>query len=96
MVIITRVDKAREYVDLKNIGNQPQDLTGWRLVSERGSQTCILQGVILQPGETLRVWANNPNGGGYNCGFGSEIWNNNEPDPAALYNAQGVLVSRYP
>lgn len=96
LVIIVKVDKIGEYVDLKNIGDQPQDLTGWRLVSEKGGQTCVLQGVVLQPGGTLRVWANNPGGEGYNCGFGNEIWNNNELDPAALYNSQNVLVSHYP
>ncbi len=95
LVLIKRVDKVAEYVDLENRGNQPQDLTGWRLVSENGNQVCYLAGVI-QPGETLRVWTRNPNGGGYNCGFEGNIWNNDKPDPAALYDAQGVLVSRYP
>jgi hypothetical protein len=95
MVVIKFVNKSAEYVDLENIGNQSQDLAGWRIVSERGNQVCWLAGVI-QPGETLRVWTNNPNGEGYNCGMGRNIWNDNESDPAALYNAQGVVVSRYP
>lgn len=95
MVIIKWVNKSAEYVDLENIGNQPQDLTGWRIVSEKGNQVCWLAGII-QPGETLRVWTNNPNGEGYNCGIGNNIWNDNESDPAALYNAQGTQVSRYP
>lgn len=94
-VIIKWVNKSAEYVDLENIGNQPQDLAGWRIVSEKGDQVCWLAGVI-QPSETLRVWTNNPNGEGYNCGIGNNIWNDNESDPAALYNAQGVQVSRYP
>jgi hypothetical protein len=95
MVIIKWVNKSAEYVDLENIGNQPQDLAGWRIISEKGNQACWLAGVI-QPSETLRVWTNNPNGEGYNCGIGNNIWNDNESDPAALYNAQGVQVSRYP
>jgi hypothetical protein len=89
------VDKEAEYVDLENIGNQPQDLTGWSLVSEKGNQGCSLSGVIIS-GATLRVWANNPNGEGYNCNYGSEIWNNSELDPAVLYNNQGQEVARYP
>lgn len=95
MVVIKFVNKSAEYVDLENIGNQSQDLAGWRIVSEIGNQVCWLAGVI-QPSETLRVWTNNPNGEGYNCGMGSNIWNDNESDPAALYNAQSVVVSRYP
>lgn len=83
-------------MDLENRGNQPQDLTGWQLVSEKGNQVCRLQGVVIQPGETLRVWTRNPSGGGYNCGFEGNIWNDDEPDPAVLYDAQGVPVSRFP
>jgi len=95
MVIIKDVNKVAEYVELENIGNQPQDLMGWRIVSERGNQVCRLAG-ILKPGETLRVWTNNPDGEGYNCNLRNNIWNDYESDPAVLYNAQGVEVSRYP
>ncbi len=95
IIRIKTVNKEEEFVDLENIGSQPQDLSGWRLISERGDQTCSLSGVIM-PGETLRVWANNPNGGGYNCNFGAEIWNNSESDPAILRDNQNQEVSRYP
>ena len=95
MVIIKSVNKDVEYVDLENIGNQLQDLTGWKIVSEKGNQTCWLAGII-QPSEILRVWTDNPNGEGHNCAIGNNIWNNNESDPAALYNAQGIQISYYP
>jgi hypothetical protein len=53
---------------------------------------------VLNPGATLRVWAmaEDAGQGGYNCGFGTNIWNNSESDPAALYDASGQLVDRYP
>jgi competence protein ComEC len=91
------VDKRAEYVDIHNYGDQPQDLTGWVLVSERGNQECPLAG-ILNPGATLRIWAlaEDAHQGGYNCGFDGPIWNNQERDPAVLYNARGQEVSRYP
>ena len=95
LVQIKSVNKEAEYVDLENIGNEPQDLTGWSLVSEKGNQTCNLGGVITA-GATLRVWTNNPNDEGYNCNYGSAIWNNSELDPAVLYNNQGQEVARYP
>lgn len=95
MVVIKLVNKSAEYVTLENIGNQPQDLTSWRIVSEKGNQICWLAGVI-QPGQTLQVWTDNPNSDGYNCGIGNNIWNDNESDPAALYNDQGIQVSHYP
>ena len=97
MIRIIAVDRRAEFVDLRNDGDQAQDLGGWVLVSEKGNQRCTLGGV-LNPGEVLRVWAQAEDAGqgGYNCGFGSSIWNNSEPDPAALYDNAGQLVARYP
>ncbi len=92
-VIISAVNKREEWVDLQNVGNSDVDLAGWKLVSERGNQECPLSGII-KAGESLRVWAMTPQGPGYSCGYNSPIWNNSEVDPAVLYNAQGVEVSR--
>jgi micrococcal nuclease len=93
-ILITAVNKQAEYVDIKNVSLSAIDLTGWSLVSEKGEQTCYLGGMI-QPGETLRIWAgSSPTG--FSCGFGGTIWNNNEIDPAVLYNPQGEEVDRYP
>lgn len=91
-VVIVAKNKVAEFVDIQNSGDQPQDLNGWRLVSEKGNQACALAGV-LQPGQTLRIYAMTGSDG-YSCGFDNNIWNNSEPDPAVLYNAQGVEVSR--
>lgn len=94
-VKIAAVNHRDEYVDLQNAGAAPQDLSGWRLFSEHGAQDCPLSGAI-QPGESLRIWAMTADAsqGGYNCGFGTNIWNNSEPDAAVLYDATGAEVSR--
>lgn len=91
-LVITFVNKDAEYVDIQNKSNQPINLAGWRLDSEKGSQSCSLSGTI-QPGASLRIWAKS--GEGFSCGFGSNIWNNSEPDPAVLYNPQNIEISRY-
>jgi hypothetical protein len=93
-VRIVAVNKPMEYVDIQNLHNAPVDLQGWRLVSETGSQSCRLRGV-LQPNEVLRVWARTGSPG-LSCRFPINIWNDNQPDPAVLYNAQGEEVSRFP
>lgn len=92
---ILAVDKRAEFVDIQNTGSQAQDLTGWVLVSEKGNQRCSLGGVI-EPGATLRIWAmaKDAGQGGYNCGFGENIWNNSENDPAVLYDGNGAEVVR--
>ncbi len=94
-IVIITVNKRDEYVDIQNIGGTDQDLSGWRLVSEKGPQSCDLGG-ILPAGAFLRIWAmaEDAGNGGYNCGFGSNIWNNDDPDPAVLYDSSGAVVSR--
>lgn len=93
-VQIVTVNKADEYVDLQNTGNGPVDLSGWELVSETGNQSCILQGT-LQPNDALRVWAHTGTSG-FSCGYLFNIWNDNQSDPAVLYDAQGKEISKYP
>jgi hypothetical protein len=97
VIVIIQVDKRAEFVVIRNDGDQSQDLGGWRLVSEKGDQSCTLGGAIA-PGQTLYIWARaeDQHRGGYNCGFGSNIWNNSDPDPAVLYDAAGQEVDRYP
>ena len=96
-IVIISVDKRAEYVDLQNVGDQAQDISGWVLISEKGDQRCSLGGVI-EASAILRVWAlaSDSGQGGFNCGFGRNIWNNSEPDPAALYDNSGNLVDRFP
>ncbi len=92
-VVIVEVNKKEEWVDIKNSGSVDVDLAGWNLVSERGHQECPLSGLI-KAGETLRIWSMAAQGAGFSCGYSTNIWNNSEPDPAVLYNAQGIEVSR--
>ena len=93
-VVIVIVNKPGEYVEIQNRTSGVVDLRGWRLVSEMGNQSCALRGT-LQPDEVLRIWARRGEPG-FDCRFGFNIWNDNTPDPAVLYNAQGEEVSRFP
>ncbi len=93
-VAIINVDKAEEYVEIQNQTNAAVNLRGWRLVSEAGDQSCALRGT-LEPDEVLRIWARRGQPG-FDCRLGSNIWDDNSPDPAVLYNAQGEEVSRFP
>jgi hypothetical protein len=93
-VVIVAVDKAAEYVEIQNLTQVEVNLRGWRLVSETGNQSCDLRGT-LQPNQVLRIWSRRGNPG-FDCRFSNNIWRDNEPDPAVLYNPQGEEVSRYP
>lgn len=94
-IIITVVNKDEEYIDIKNISGGAIDLSGWRLLSEKGNQNCNLDGVI-QPNDTLRIWApaDKADQGGFNCGFDGNIWNNSKTDPAVIYDPNGVEIFR--
>ena len=93
-VQIVAVDKPAEYVEIQNVSNGTIDLGGWRLVSETGNQACRLRGT-LQPNEILRVWSGRGSPG-FDCRLPNNIWNDNTPDPAVLYNPEGEEVSRFP
>ena len=94
-LVITTVNKREEFVDIQNTGGTEVVLDDWTLRSEKGPQDCRLSGV-LGPGQALRIWAMTEDAGqgGFNCGMGSEIWNNSEPDAAVLINPEGAEVSR--
>jgi len=93
---VPRVE-SDEYVEITNLGTELQDLAGWMLkdISE-GYPSFTFPHYILEPGATVRVYTNeiHPEWGGFSFGYGKAIWNNTEPDIAALYNAQGQEVSR--
>ena len=96
-IVIADLDPINDYVDLRNMGGAPQDLTGWRLFSEVGAEECPLAGVI-GPGETLRVWsqAGNARQEGYSCGLLAGMWDDEGSDGAILYNPAGEIVYQRP
>jgi beta-lactamase superfamily II metal-dependent hydrolase len=94
--LVYRVE-SDEYVEITNLGSEPQDLAGWVLkdISE-GYPSFTFPHYVLTPGAAIRVYTNeiHPEWGGFSFGYGKAIWNNTNPDVAALYNAQGQEVSR--
>jgi len=89
--------ESDEYVEITNLGDQPQDLAEWELrdISE-GYPSFIFPSYILAPGKSIRVYTNeyHPEWGGFSFEYGRAIWNNSEPDVAVLYDKQGKEVSR--
>lgn len=94
--LVYRVE-SDEYIEIANLGSEPQDLAGWVLkdISE-GYPSFTFPSYVLAPGQSIRVYTNeiHPEYGGFSFGYGKAIWNNNDPDTAVLYNAQGQEVSR--
>ena len=94
-VVVPSVE-SDEYVEITNLGSGPVNLQGWRLVDiDEGYPEFTFPSYVLNPGRSIRVYTNeiHPEYGGFSFGRGSAVWSNGDPDTAALYDAEGNLVS---
>lgn len=82
-VRIMAINKAAETVTLKNVSAESVNLSGWNMCSITGNQHHPIGG-SLAPGAS-QTFTNT----------GGAIWNNSSPDPGALYNPAGQLVSYF-
>ncbi|NJN18423.1 MAG: lamin tail domain-containing protein [Oscillochloris sp.] len=82
-IVIVAKSATPEVVRLQNVSPEPVNLDGWIMCSIRGNQRHDGIGGVLSPGE-VRDFPYTGSG---------TIWNNNDDDDGALYNAQGQLVS---
>jgi hypothetical protein len=80
---IVGINKVAETVTLQNVSGETIDLSGWTMCSVTGNQHHPISGTI-GPG-AYRPFVND----------GGPIWNNSSPDPGALYNPNGQLVSYF-
>jgi hypothetical protein len=80
---IAAINKVGEAVIIRNVSNENIDLTGWHMCSVTGNQHHPLDSNIGMG--AIRTFINN----------GPPIWNNSSPDPGALYNPEGQLVSYF-
>ena len=88
--------ESDEYVEIVNLGSAARDMGGWRLVDiSDGVPELIFPAYLLEPGETIRVYTDELHAetGGFSFDQGSAVWNNDEPDTAALFAPSGQLAS---
>ena len=93
--MVPRVE-SDEYVEIKNLGDSAVNIGGWRLVDiDDGSPQFVFPSYTLNPGQAIRVYTNeiHPEYGGFSFGSGTAVWNNSDPDTAALYDASNNQVS---
>jgi hypothetical protein len=87
-----------EYVVIKNLSSCFQDLTGWTLKNiSKPSPPFKFPPYTIFPGEIVRIYTDeyHPETGGFTFYFGTgDLWSNDNPDIAVLYDAQGNEVSR--
>ncbi len=97
-VEIIDIDLGSEIVTVKNTGSEPVDLSGWKLVSQKGDQVFNFPaGTAIASGETLKITSgpNAQDGSNSLVWTGKNIWNN-QGDPGMLYDSAGKEVSGFP
>lgn len=94
-VIITEVEKVKEFITLINNSNQDINLDGWKIRSVKGDQTYTFNNYILTPGDSVTVGDSNRTTVDLHWLEGKGIWNNTKQDKAELYNADGLIEDSY-
>ena len=95
LVEITDLDKYAEYVEITNISKEDIDISGWKMVSEKGNQSFTFpKNTIIKIGQTLRLTSGKAKGTGDFTMANGDIWNNTSSDPAVLYDYLGNEVAR--
>ncbi|XSG77292.1 hypothetical protein ACP8Y2_09820 [Herpetosiphon llansteffanensis] len=80
---IVGINKIKEEITLRNISQNPVSINGWIVCSMNGDeQYKIPQGFNMNPNVIL-----------YLSLEGKDIWNDIERDDAALYDANGKIIS---
>lgn len=91
---IIDLNKRAEYIVIKNEGDSSVDMSGWYIVSIRGTQRFDFpDGYILNPDQECRITGYGAAGtGDFDWEIGSGIWNNTSDDDGALYNRTDELI----
>ena len=91
-IIISLLDKKAELVTIQNTTKSDVNLQGYKLVSEKGNQIYVFPNYLLKADASVKVASGDATG---DLKWTTQnMWNNSDPDPAALYDSNGVLVSR--
>jgi len=111
-VVITKIKPVGddEIVWIKNLGDEPVDLSGWQLYTPPYYRFTFPQGCILAPGAELKlhsgpqpkIFRRSPSREGEVCYPGVDllwtlqhVWCDQNGDTAYLYDSQGNLVDKY-
>ncbi len=93
----TKRTQADEFIELKNLGEAPQDLSGWRIsAADPGQNFVFPAGTQIAAGAVLRVYTNREPRSPAHFSFGSKraIWND-AGDLGQLFDDGGKLVAQY-
>lgn len=87
---------AGEHVVLRNVTDQPVDVSGWYLRDQVSNKIVVGNGYVIPAGGVLRVHTGpgDNDADSYFNGWTRSVWNNTG-DSAALHRADGTIVDLY-
>lgn len=94
-VVIAGVDNEDDCIILRNDGKAPADVSGWYIVSEKGSQIFVLpEGTAIAPGGELTISSQSSKAKGDLTWPDKKVWHKSKEDAALLYDVYGRLIDQ--
>ncbi len=94
-VLIADIDNQDDRITLRNTGRKAVDLSGWYIVSERGSQIFVLPaGTELAPGGELVISSASSDEPGDLRWPDKKVWHKSKEDTGVLYDVYGREIDR--
>ncbi|MGY0002319.1 glycerophosphodiester phosphodiesterase family protein [Micromonospora sp. I033] len=85
------------HVVLRNVSDQPVDVSGWYLRNQASDRIVVGDGYVIPPGGRLRVHTGpgTDDATTYHNGRTTAVWNGTSGDSAGLHRADGTIVDLY-
>lgn len=92
-----RYHSPGEHVALRNVSDQPVDVSGWYLRNQASDRIVVGDGYVIEPGGLLRVHTGpgDDDATTYHNGRTTGFWNGRSGDSAGLHRADGTIVDLY-
>ncbi|MEU0153506.1 glycerophosphodiester phosphodiesterase family protein [Micromonospora fulviviridis] len=86
-----------EHVVLRNVSDQPVDVSGWYLRNQASDRIVVGDGYVIPPGGLLRVHTGRgtDDATAYHDGRATAFWNGTNGGSAGLHRADGAIVDLY-
>ncbi len=95
-VRIAAVDNKDDRITLKNTGKSAADLSGWYILSERGSQIFVLpESAAIAPGGTMVIASRSSEEAGDLLWPDKKVWHKSKDDAALLFDPYGRQIDRF-
>ncbi len=95
-IYISSLDKVNEFITITNRSDKAIDLTGFTILSVRGNQSFTFPSYTLKPNSSVKVGDSGRNTDiTFHWLDQKGTWNNQEYDPAKLFDSNGNLVSLF-